>query len=197
MNNPVHLSRDYQTTYSYTIYKATGQFGVLHCEMDALSPRSVNIQVQRKPFAEKDFAAADAPKSVAAKPAEKPKDKEHASAPPAWVFQPPLRPGLLAEKFQTGAFLGRGGFAICYVGELRVKKNGLANCKFAMKIVKAKMTQTKITEKVCSIRDREKTSGLIYIQVSYRASNPCEDEASQHCPIPPCIHIYREYLRNP
>lgn len=170
--------------------------------MEALSPRSVNIQVQRKPFAEKDFAAADAPKpdapkSVAAKPAEIPKDKEHASPPPAWVFQPPLRPGLLAEKFQTGAFLGRGGFAICYEGELRVRKIGLANCKFAMKIVKAKMAQTKITEKVSSGRDGRKTSGLIYIQVSYRASNPCEDEASQHCPIPPCIHIYREYLRNP
>lgn len=165
--------------------------------MEALSPRSVNIQVQRKPFAEKDFAAADAPKSVAAKPAEKPKNKEHASPPPAWVIQPPLRPGLLAEKFQTGGFLGRGGFAICYEGELRVKKNGLANCKFAMKIVKAKMTQTKITEKVCSIRYGEKTSGLMCIQVSYRASNPCEDEASQHCPIPPRIHIYREYLRNP
>lgn len=166
--------------------------------MEALSSRSVNIQVQRKPFAEKDFAAADAPKpdapkpdapkSVAAKPAEKPKDKEHASPPPAWVFQPPLRPGLLAEKFQTGAFLGRGGFAICYEGELRVRKNGLANCKFAMKIVKAKMAQTKITEKVCSSYVG-KISGLIYIQVSYRASNPCEDEASQHCPIPPCIHI--------
>lgn len=165
--------------------------------MEALSPRSVNIQVQRKPFAEKDFVAADAPKSVAAKPAEKPKDKEHASPPPAWIFQPPLRPGLLAEKFQTGAFLGRGGFAICYEGELRVRKDGLANCKFAMKIVKAKMTQTKITEKVCSTRDWERTWELIYIQVSYRASNSCEDEASQHCPIPPCIYIYREYLRNP
>ena len=131
--------------------------------MEALSLRSVNIQVQRKPFAEKDFAAADAPKPAAAKPAtakpaaakpaEKPKDKEHASP-------PPLRPGLLAEKFQTGAFLGRGGFAICYEGELRVKKNGLANCKFAMKIVKAKMTQTKITEKVSSTRNGKKTLEL-------------------------------------
>lgn len=135
--------------------------------MEALSPRSVNIKVQRKPFAEKDFATADAPKPVAAKlaaaklaaakPEEKPKDKEHASPPPSWVFQPPLRPGLLAEKFQTGAFLGRGGFAICYEGELRVKKNGLANCKFAMKIVKAKMTQTKITEKVTSVGNGKKT----------------------------------------
>lgn len=165
--------------------------------MEALSPRSVNIQVQRKPFAEKDFAAADAPKPAAAKPAEKPKDKEHASPPPSWVFQPPLRPGLLAEKFQTGAFLGRGGFAICYEGELRVKKNGLANCKFAMKIVKAKMTQTKITEKVSSTRNWKKPLELTYIQVSYRASNPCKDEASQHCPIPPSVYIYREHLRNP
>lgn len=111
--------------------------------MEALSPRSTNIQVKPKPFNEKDFAAVEVPKVE-----EKPKDKEHASPPPLWVFQPPLKPGLLAEKFQTGAFLGKGGFAICYEGELRGKKNGSGNCKFAMKIVKAKMPQTKISDKV-------------------------------------------------
>lgn len=111
--------------------------------MEALSPRSTNIQVKAKPFNEKGFAAVEVPKVE-----EKPKDKEHASPPPLWVLQPPLKPGLLAEKFHTGVFLGKGGFAICYEGELRGKKNGVENCKFAMKIVKAKMPQTKISEKV-------------------------------------------------
>ena len=111
--------------------------------MEALSPRSTNIQVKPKPFSEKDFAAVRAPIVE-----EKPKEKEHASPPPAWVVQPPLQPGLLAEKFHTGAFLGKGGFAICYEGELRGKKNGTGNCRFAMKIVKAKMTQPKVAEKV-------------------------------------------------
>ncbi|MCJ1262204.1 Cell cycle serine/threonine-protein kinase cdc5/MSD2 [Lobaria immixta] len=110
--------------------------------MEALSPRSTNIQVKPKPFDEKDFAAVEV-----AKVEEKPKEKEHASPPPLWVLQPPLKPGLLAEKFQTGNFLGKGGFAICYEGELRGKRNGAGNCKFAMKIVKAKMPQTKISDK--------------------------------------------------
>lgn len=111
--------------------------------MEALSPRSTNIQVKPKPFDEKDFAPVNVPKVE-----EKPKEKEHASPPPPWVLQPPLKPGLLAEKFHTGPFLGKGGFAICYEGELRGKKTGAGNCKFAMKIVKAKMPQTKISDKV-------------------------------------------------
>lgn len=121
--------------------------------MEALSPRSTNIQARPKPFNEKDFAIAEAPKLEPlkvepAKVEDKPKDKEHASPPPPWVLQPPLKPGLLAEKFHTGRFLGKGGFAICYEGELRGKKTGLGNCKFAMKIVKATTAQTKTMEKV-------------------------------------------------
>ncbi|MCJ1464031.1 Cell cycle serine/threonine-protein kinase cdc5/MSD2 [Pseudocyphellaria aurata] len=110
--------------------------------MDALSPRSANIQVMPKSLNEKGLAPVEAQKVE-----EKPKEKEHASPPPPWVLQPPLKPGLLAEKFQTGNFLGKGGFAICYEGELRGKKNGPGNCKFAMKIVKANMPQTKISDK--------------------------------------------------
>lgn len=112
-------------------------------KMEALSPRSTNIEVKPKQTKEKDFAAVEVPKVE-----ERQKEKDLASPPPPWVLQPPLKPGLLAEKFQTGAFLGKGGFAICYEGELRGKKNGPGNCKFAMKIVKAKMPQTKISDKV-------------------------------------------------
>lgn len=111
--------------------------------MEALSPRSTNIQVKPKSLNEKGLATVEVQKIE-----EKPKEKEHALPPPPWVLQPPLKPGLLAEKFQTGNFLGKGGFAICYEGELRGKKNGPGNCKFAMKIVKANMPQTKISDKV-------------------------------------------------
>ena len=120
--------------------------------MEALSPRSTNIQPNSKPFIVKDFAV-EAPKLEPPKvePAKEGQVKEHASPPPPWVFQPPLKPGLLAEKFHTGPFLGKGGFAICYEGELRGKNNGPGTCKFAMKIVKARSTQAKVGEKVFAL----------------------------------------------
>lgn len=141
--------------------------------MEALSPRSTNIQIKPKPFLEKDFAPVEIPK------VEKPKEKEHALPPPLWVLQPPLRPGLLAEKFQTGAFLGKGGFAICYEGELRGRKNVPGNCKFAMKIVKAKMPQTKISEKVAVIPYFEWTPVL-----NFKCSSAPNYRYMRKCDIP-------------
>lgn len=138
--------------------------------MEALSPRSTNIQLRSKPINGKDFAVEapklealkletpktedaklEAPKTEAAKGGQV-QGKEHASPPPPWVFQPPLKPGLLAEKFHSGPFLGKGGFAICYEGELRGKKNGPGTCKFAMKIVKARSTIAKVAEKVFTLQ---------------------------------------------
>lgn len=90
----------------------------------------------------------EAKKADAAKKALK--EKEYAPAPPEWVIQPPIARGGLAEKFRTGRCLGKGGFAICYEGELRNKRNGSNNTIFALKIVKAKMSQRKMEEKVRS-----------------------------------------------
>lgn len=160
--------------------------------MEALSPRSPNIQVKPKPFNEKDFAAVEVPKVE-----EKPKEKEHASPPPLWVLQPPLKPGLLVEKFQTGNFLGKGGFAICYEGELRGKRNGAGNCKFAMKIVKAKMPQTKISDKVIFVPISKGNSYLVSKTVPHRVTDTCEDATSEHCPISPSLHIQGEHLCDP
>lgn len=104
--------------------------------MDALSPRPANIQIKAHPTKEKDSAP------VAAQVSERSlKDKEHAPAPPEWVIQPPMRAGGLSEKFRSGKYLGKGGFAICHEGTLGAKK-------YAMKIVKAKMHQKKTEEKV-------------------------------------------------
>lgn len=111
--------------------------GSVNClQMAALSPRSVNIQIKapsNKAKAIADDAAIRAERAL--------KDKEHAPPPPDWVIQPPMRPGGISEKFRSGKYLGKGGFAICYEGTLGVKK-------YAMKIVKAKMHQRKTEEKV-------------------------------------------------
>lgn len=104
--------------------------------MEALSPRPANIQIKAQPPKEKvnaDAVVQGSERSL--------KDKEHAPPPPEWVIQPPLRAGGLAEKFRSGKYLGRGGFAICHEGNLGVKK-------YAMKIVRAKMHQKKTEEKV-------------------------------------------------
>lgn len=117
--------------------------------MEALSPRSVNIQFKPNQPNEKEAAEAKAKKVEAIKSDKALKDKEHAPPPPPWVYQPPLRPGQLVEKYRSGNFLGKGGFAICYEGELDDRKYGQGVQKFAMKIVRSQMNQKKTLEKVC------------------------------------------------
>ena len=115
--------------------------------MEPLSPRSTNIQTKPKK-SQKEMAAEDeARKAEAARKAAK--EKEYAPPPPEWVVQPPVTFGGLAEKFKTGRLLGKGGFAICYEGELRSKKTDPKKTTvFALKIVRARMTQKKMEEKV-------------------------------------------------
>ena len=119
-------------------------------EMDPLSPRSANIQFKAKPVKQveqKEMEADEAKKAEAARKAAK--EKEYAPVPPEWVIQPPMLRGGLAEKFKTGRLLGKGGFAIAYEGELRTKTIGSKNKGvYALKIVRAKMSQRKMEEKV-------------------------------------------------
>ncbi|MCJ1459095.1 Cell cycle serine/threonine-protein kinase cdc5/MSD2 [Mycoblastus sanguinarius] len=115
--------------------------------MDALSPRSANIQLKARVMKQKEVTDEEAKKVEAAKKALK--EKEYAPPPPEWVFQPPISNGGLAEKFRTGRCLGKGGFAICYEGELRNKKTGKDKQVFALKIVRTVMGQRKMEEKAC------------------------------------------------
>lgn len=127
--------------------------------MEALSPRSINIQARPKPskLKEKELADEEAKKTEAAKKALK--EKEYAPAPPEWVLQPPIAKGGLAEKFKTGKCLGKGGFAICYEGELRNKGRGTGKTIFALKIVRTHMNLKKMEDKVRWhwVLDREKS----------------------------------------
>lgn len=114
--------------------------------MDALSPRSTNIQSRPKLSKQKELAEEEAKRAEAEKKALK--EKDYAQAPPEWVLQPPVTKGGLAEKYKTGRLLGKGGFAICYEGELRDKNAKSGKSLFALKVVKAHMSQRKMEDKV-------------------------------------------------
>lgn len=145
--------------------------------MEALSPRSANIQMKPKLVKQKEAADEEARKAEAAKKALK--EKDYASPPPEWVLQPPVAKGALAEKYKTGRCLGKGGFAICYEGELRGRKNGQAGSIFALKVVKAQMNQRKMEEKA-SHRAFFHAPANVEL-VPYRIADPREDAASQYC----------------
>lgn len=108
--------------------------------MEALSPRSTNQMIKPKPgmdrkVLDKNAAAAGAGQKAAP-------SKNHAAPPPSIVPEP--EDG--GEKYSIGAFLGKGGFAVCYEGTLA--RNGRV---FAMKVVKSQMPQKKMEEKVCPL----------------------------------------------
>lgn len=112
--------------------------------MEALSPRSSNVQV--KPRTSKERALA-AKKAAADREARELKERNFAPPPPEWVIQPPQNEDKLSEKYKTGEFLGKGGFAICYEGELQPRGNRLPTT-YALKIVRAEMSQKKMEDKV-------------------------------------------------
>lgn len=117
--------------------------------MDPLSPRTTNAKipsVSQKLVTKQDAADVADAKLAAAKKAQK--DKDHAPAPPPMVYQPEGPSGEPAEKYRTGRLLGKGGFAICHEGELRGKRYGSRGHKYALKIVKAEMSQKRMQEKV-------------------------------------------------
>lgn len=88
-------------------------------------------EMERKVLDKNAAAASDAQRAATA--------KNHAPPPPPLVREPEES----GESYSTGAFLGKGGFAVCYEG--RLVRNGRV---FAMKVVKSEMTQKKMEEKV-------------------------------------------------
>lgn len=104
--------------------------------MEALSPRSTNQMIKPKPAIEKKMGDKPAAAGAAQKTSTY---KNHADPPPSVVTEP--EDG--GERYSVGAFLGKGGFAVCYEGTLL--RNGRV---FAMKVVKSQMPQKKMEEKV-------------------------------------------------
>ncbi|GAB1203577.1 hypothetical protein APSETT445_002213 [Aspergillus pseudonomiae] len=112
--------------------------------MEALSPRSTNQVIKPKPMERKVLDRNAAAAAAAQKAAS---SKNHAPPPPSLVAEPEED----GERYSTGAFLGKGGFAICYEGTL-LRNNRV----FAMKVVRSEMAQKKMQEKVPSalLQDR-------------------------------------------
>jgi hypothetical protein len=105
-------------------------------DTDALSPRDANVQIPAR-------ATVDAAKikaTLATKATQK--DKEHPPPPPPEVHEPPSSDRRDGATYKVGKMLGKGGFAVCYEGQLPGIKR-----KFALKIVKSKMP-TKMEQKV-------------------------------------------------
>ncbi|CAM1507262.1 Fc.00g069030.m01.CDS01 [Cosmosporella sp. VM-42] len=94
-------------------------------DVEALSPRDANAQ--RLPKAT-DIKTKTAAQLKAAK------EKEHPPPPPPEVFEPSSSDRPDGATYSVGKLLGKGGFAICYNGQLQPTKQ-----KFALKIVKSRM----------------------------------------------------------
>ena len=113
--------------------------------MEALSPRSTNIQLKQsqQAIAKKENLEA---KAAAARKLQR--EKDHPPPPPVRVHEPDGPLGEPGERYVTGRFLGKGGFAICYEGELEDDDSRPTGHKYALKIVRSVMAQPKMTEKV-------------------------------------------------
>ncbi|CZS98326.1 related to protein kinase CDC5 [Rhynchosporium agropyri] len=104
-------------------------------DMEALSPRDANAHIRVKQTLKSKMAP------VAAKMANS-KEKDHPPPPPSEVHEPPSSDRPNGAIYKTGKCLGKGGFAICYDGQLAGTKK-----KYALKIVKSHMPQKKMEQK--------------------------------------------------
>lgn len=158
-------------------------------DTDALSPRDVNIQLPNR-------AAVDAAKvkaALASKAVQK--DKEHPPPPPSTVYEPPSSDRKDGATYHVGKMLGKGGFAVCYEGQMPgVRK------KFALKIVKSKMP-TKMEQKVRHMCPGSMGDGSLLIVtcavVPNRATDSLQDASSEHCPVPARFCFRQLYLPSP
>jgi len=104
-------------------------------DMEALSPRDANARMRGKQQAQQKT------KNPIAKLTGK--EKDHPPPPPAEVYEPKSSDRPNGATYQTGKLLGKGGFAICYEGQLAGTRR-----KYALKIVKSSMAQKKMEQKV-------------------------------------------------
>jgi serine/threonine protein kinase len=123
-------------------HRLAGKGGV---DMEALSPRDANAQ--RVPKAT-DLKARTAAQLKATK------EKEHPPPPPPNVIEPPCNDRPDGAVYQVGKMLGKGGFAVCYQGQLQGTRQ-----RYALKIVKSQMP-AKMEQKVSLARDSKVSYGV-------------------------------------
>ncbi|TGO18908.1 hypothetical protein BTUL_0007g01270 [Botrytis tulipae] len=118
----------FKTIYRYLIWE---QEFPCDEEMDALSPRDVNTNIRTKTAVQKT-----------APPTKLAREKDHPPPPPSEVPEPPCSDRKDGSIYKTGRCLGKGGFAICYEGQLKGTRK-----RYALKIVKSHMSQKKMEQK--------------------------------------------------
>lgn len=104
-------------------------------DMEALSPRDVNANIRTKPAVQKT-----------APPTKLAREKDHPPPPPSEVPEPPCSDRKNGSIYKMGRCIGKGGFAICYEGQLKGTRK-----KYALKIVKSHMSQKKMEQKVSPV----------------------------------------------
>lgn len=155
-------------------HRLAGKGGV---DLEALSPRDANAQ--RVPKATTDVKTKTAAQLKAAK------EKEHPPPPPAHVIEPPSSDRPDGAVYQVGKLLGKGGFAVCYHGQLQNTKH-----KYALKIVKSQMP-AKMEQKVRRVMPSVDTV-LTPLPVPNRASDPLQDAAEEYRAVPASF-CFREF----
>ncbi|KAH8603056.1 hypothetical protein B0O99DRAFT_604958 [Bisporella sp. PMI_857] len=105
--------------------------------MEALSPRDANAHIKVKQPSSKQLTSKTKPPAKLSQ-----KEKDHPPPPPPEVIEPPSSDRGDGAVYQTGNCLGKGGFAICYEGQLAGTRQ-----KYALKIVKSHMPQKKMEQK--------------------------------------------------
>lgn len=146
--------------------------------MEALSPRDANAHLRKQPPAK-----LKAPVAKAAG-----KEKDHPPPPPSDVIEPPSFDRKHGATYRTGDLLGRGGFAICYKARLAGTRD-----VYALKIVKSKMQQKKMEQKV-KFTIPEFGISADSKKVSNRAPNPLQNEAPKYRSISPRLCLRTMYI---
>lgn len=111
-------------------------------DADALSPRDANVRMP----SQRPTDPAKVKAALASKVAQK--EKDHPPPPPPMVYEPPSADRKDGATYQVGRMLGKGGFAVCYEGNIPGNKR-----KYALKVVKSKMP-SKMEQKVGSAISR-------------------------------------------
>jgi serine/threonine protein kinase len=107
--------------------------------MDVLSPRNPNIPSRPRPAMKKQESR---PKPKTEEKNVNPDKIDDKWRPPTQVIEPGQSP----ETYLTGRKLGKGGFAVCFEGNMK-SKNPDKPQLVALKVVKAKIEQKKMAEK--------------------------------------------------
>ncbi|PHH55934.1 Serine/threonine-protein kinase plo1 [Ceratocystis fimbriata CBS 114723] len=134
-------ARNYPTASSnFASGSASAKFGLLDPNnQDALLPRDANAQRMPQP------AAANPPPKARQHGLKPSTNKEHPPPPPPQVLEPPSTGSPDGLVYQVGKMLGKGGFALCYVGHQMDTKQ-----RYALKVVRSKMPP-KMEQKLADI----------------------------------------------